>query len=92
MRPPAETLTAAFARVTDARYALGILESCGDGPIHATLEPVHDDRGALQLVILHIQIDGIPRERVLSAISGGHGVMMATPEPEIREIGVVRIA
>ena len=91
-RPPVETLTAAFARVTDARYAIGILESCGDGPIRATLEPVNDDRGVVQLVMLHIEVGGIPRERILSAISGGHGVMVSAPEPEVRREGVVRIA
>lgn len=91
-RPPVETLTAAFARVTDARYAIGILESCGDGPIRATIEPVNDDRGVLQLVMLHIEIGGIPRERILSAIGGGHGVMVSAPEPASRAASVVRIA
>lgn len=96
MRPPAERLaerlTAAFARVADARYVIGILESCGDGPIRATLEPVNDDRGVMQLVMLHIELGGIPRERVLSAISGGHGVMVSTPEPTSRPADIVRIA
>ncbi len=87
VQPPAERLTAAFARAADARYAIGILETCGDGPVRATLEPVFDDRGEVQLVMLHIEIDGIARDRVLSAISGGHGVAMSSPTEAQRRRG-----
>jgi hypothetical protein len=90
--PPAERLTAAFARFADARYAIGILETCGDGPVRATVEPVMDDRGEVQLVMLHIEIGGIARDRVLSAISGGHGVTMSAPADPAADGGVTRIA
>lgn len=89
---PAERLTAAFARVADARYAIGILETCGDGPVRATLEPIMDDRGEVQLVMLHIEIEGIARDRVLSAISGGHGVTMSPLSDEPFDGDIARIA
>ena len=92
VEPPVERLTAAFARAADARYAIGILETCGDGPVRATLEPVFDDRGEVQLVMLHIEIDGIARDRVLSAISGGHGVAMPSPTTSSIDGDVARIA
>lgn len=85
-------ISAAFARVADAHYAMGILETCGDGPVRATLEPILDDRGEVQLVMLHIEIDGIARDRVLAAISGGHGVAMTRPDEGRTDDGVARIA
>lgn len=92
VRPTDSQITAAFARVADARYAMGILETCGDGPVRATLEPVLDDRGEVQLVMLHIEIGGIARDRVLAAISGGHGVAMTRPDTGAADEGVARIA
>lgn len=77
---PAHRLTAAFARVADARYAIGILESCGMAPVDIKLETVDDGRGGVSLVILRIEIGGIARDRVLAAISGGHGVALADPD------------
>jgi hypothetical protein len=75
--PSNDRFAAAFARVADARYAIDILESCGLAPIDIDIETVTDERGAVQLVILRIVIAGEARDRVLAAISGGHGVPLA---------------
>lgn len=75
-----ELLTAAFARAADARYALGILGSSGSSPVRATLEEVRDERGAVSLIVLRVDLTGLDRARVLSAVSGGHGVPI--PEPD----------
>ena len=72
-----DRVTAAFARVTDARYALDILERSGVEPVDIALDTVQDERGGVQLVILRVEIAGIARDRVLAAISGGHGVPVA---------------
>lgn len=79
--PIAQTdrLTAAFARVSDARYAIGILESCGMEPLRIALETVGDGRGGVAMVIMRVEIGGIARDRVLAAISGGHGVPVTEP-------------
>ena len=73
--------SAAFARVADARYAIGILESCGLAPVDVDIETVTDERGAVQLVILRVVIAGEARDRVLAAISGGHGVPLPSELP-----------
>ena len=73
-RHPSDRLAAAFAREADAQYAIGILESCGLAPIDVDIETVADEQGGVQLVILRIVIAGEARDRVLAAISGGHGV------------------
>jgi hypothetical protein len=72
-----DRVTAAFARVTDARYAIGILERCGVEPVDIALDTVEDGRGGVQLVILRVDTADVARERVLAAISGGHGVPVA---------------
>lgn len=72
-------LTAAFARITDARYAIGILESCGTAPVKVSIETVDDARGGVAVVILRIEVDAGGRDRVLAAISGGHGVPVPDP-------------
>lgn len=89
---PADRLTAAFARVADARYAIGILESCGMAPVDIKLETVDDGRGGVSLVILRIEIGGIARDRVLAAISGGHGVPVPDPAPAAVTSPVERVA
>lgn len=89
---PVERLTAAFARLTDARYAVGILEACSADPVKASVEPVMDERGEVQLVMLHVDIDGLARERVLAAISGGHGVVVTPRAPEAADGDIARIA
>ena len=81
-RPSSDRLAAAFAREADAQYAIGILESCGLAPIDVDIETVADEHGAVQLVILRIVIAGEARDRVLAAISGGHGV----PLPEASDV------
>ncbi len=78
-----DLLTAVFARMADARYAIGILESCGDGAVRTTVEEVVDDDGSPQLVVLRVEIGGIAMERVLAAISGGHGVRIEEPEEPV---------
>jgi hypothetical protein len=78
-RPAPDQLSAAFARVADAKYAIGILESCGLAPVDIDIETVTDERGAVQLVILRVVIAGEARDRVLSAIAGGHGVPLTDP-------------
>lgn len=75
-RIPGERLTAGFARAADARYAISILQACGDGPVRASIEPVLDERGEIRLVILRIELEGVSRDRALSAITGAHGVDM----------------
>ena len=72
-------LTAAFARLTDARYAIGILESCGMAPVNVSIGTVNDERGGVAVVILRIEVDADGRARVLAAISGGHGVPVPDP-------------
>lgn len=74
--PTIDRVSAAFARETDARYAIGILERCGVEPSEIDLDRVEDGRGGVQLVILHVGIMGVGRDRILAAISGGHGVPM----------------
>lgn len=71
-----ERLTAGFARAADARYAIGILQACGGGPVRATIEPVLDERGEVRLVVLQVELEGVSRDRALSAITGAHGVDM----------------
>ena len=73
--------SAAFARVAAARDAIGILESCGLAPVDVDIETVTDERGAVQLVILRVVIAGEARDRVLAAISGGHGVPLPSELP-----------
>lgn len=78
--PPAtDQVTAAFARVTDARYAIDILERCGVEPVDIAIDTVQDELGRVQLVIMRVEIAGVARDRILAAISGGHGVPMADP-------------
>lgn len=89
---PADRLTAAFARVADARYAIGILESCGMAPVDIKLETVDDGRGGVAIVILRIEIGGIARDRVLAAIAGGHGVPVPDPAPATVSSPVERVA
>lgn len=79
-----DRFTAAFARVTDARYAIGILERCGVEPVDIAIDTVPDERGGVQLVILRVEIAGVARDRVLAAISGGHGVPVADPVAQER--------
>jgi hypothetical protein len=74
---PTDRVTAAFARETDARYAIGILERCGVEPVDIAIDTVQDQDGRVQLVVLRVEIAGVARDRVLAAISGGHGVPMA---------------
>lgn len=89
--PILDRLTAAFARASDARYALGILESSGAVPVRATLEEVRDERGAVSLIVLRVDLTGLDRARVLSAVSGGHGVPI--PEPDTAGVGeLVQVA
>lgn len=83
-----DMVTAAFARETDARYAIDILERCGLEPVDITIDTVADDRGGVQLVIMRVEIAGVGRDRVLAAISGGHGVPMQEREPELRRAQV----
>ncbi|MEO5885693.1 MAG: hypothetical protein ABIQ58_09295 [Candidatus Limnocylindrales bacterium] len=78
---PNDRVTAAFARVSDARYAIGILESCGLASVHISVETMNDERGEVSLVIMRVELDGISRDRVLTAISGGHGFPVADPRP-----------
>ena len=83
-----DRVTAAFARVTDARYAIGILERCGVEPVDIAIDTVPDERGGVQLVILRVEIAGVARDRVLAAISGGHGVPMADQADPARPVRV----
>lgn len=77
----ADRLTAAFARAVDARYAIAILEGAGTAPVRATMEELRDERGAVSLIVLRVDLTGLDRTRVLAAISGGHGVPIAEPDP-----------
>ena len=77
---PSAQVTAAFARLRDAYYAVGILES-GDVPVHATVEELYDERGTVQLILLRVELEGIGLERVHTAIAGGHGVAIPPREP-----------
>ena len=85
-------MSAAFARAVDARYALGILETCGHAPIRVTLESMTDERGEVQMVILHIEIEGMARDRVLAAFSGGHGVPLQLPGSDSRDVDLAQSA
>ena len=78
---PGERLTAAFAGVRDAYYAVGILDSGAAAPVLATVEPLYDERGNEQLILLRIELDGLDRERVLTAVAGGHGVVIRNVNP-----------
>lgn len=80
-RPLVEQLTAGFARASDASYAISILQASGEGPVRASIEPVLDERGETRLVVLHIALEGVSRDRALAAIGGAHGVEMASPVP-----------
>jgi hypothetical protein len=94
--PPirSERLTAAFARLRDAHYAVGILESAGEAPVRATVEALYDERGAMQLILLRVDLDGLGRERVLTAVAGGHGVAVPErePGPTAQDIRTARLA
>lgn len=82
---PADKVTAVFARMADARYALGILETAGDAPIRATIEPVVDDSGNVRLVVLRVELAGLALDRIMAAVSGGHGVAVAEPQADASE-------
>jgi hypothetical protein len=91
---PGERLTAAFARVRDAYYAVGILDSSAANPVLATVEPLYDERGNEQLILLRIELDGLNRDSVLTAIAGGHGVVIPErePGPRTQDIRTARLA
>lgn len=89
---PTDRLTAAFARVADARYTIGILESCGMAPVDIELETLDDGRGGVSLVLLRIEIRGGARDRVLTAISGGHGVPVPDPAAATNAPAIERVA
>jgi len=88
--PTPERVTAAFARAADAHYTIGILESTGSAPVRATLEELRDERGAISLIVLRVDLTGLDRARVLAAISGGHGVPI--PEPAATDADLVQVA
>lgn len=91
---PGEQLTAAFAGLRDAYYAVGILDSGSDVPVRATVEPLYDERGNEQLILLRVELDGLDRERVLTAVAGGHGVVIPErePGPRTQDIRIARLA
>jgi hypothetical protein len=74
-------VTAAFARLRDAYYTVGLLESGSPAPVHATVEQLYDERGDVQLILLRVDLEGIGLERVHTAIAGGHGVAIPPREP-----------
>lgn len=84
IEPTTAQVTAAFARVTDARYAIDILERCGVEPVDIAIDTVHGADGRVQLVIMRVEIAGVARDRILAAISGGHGVPMADSAEPVR--------
>lgn len=84
----ADRVSAAFARETDARYAIGILERCGVTPGDIDIDRIEDGRGGVQLVILHVGIVGVGRDRILAAVSGGHGVPMPEQAASARPVRV----
>lgn len=87
-----DRLTAAFARVADARYAMGILERCGMALVDIKLETLDDGRGGVSLALLRIDIGDVARDRVLAAISGGHGVAVPEPAPATVASPIDRVA
>jgi hypothetical protein len=72
-------MTGAFARVKDARYAIGILERCAGGPIGATVREQLDARGAVEIVLVDIEVGLLDPDRIRAAFSGGHGVLLPRP-------------
>ncbi len=90
---PGERLTAAFAGLRDAYYAVGILDSSADVTVRATVEPLYDERGNEQLILLRVDLDGLDRERVLTAVAGGHGVVIPErePGPSTQDIRLARL-
>jgi hypothetical protein len=92
---PASTgrVTAAFAGQRDAYYAVGILDSGADVPILATVEELYDERGNVQLVLLRVELEGLDRERILTAVAGAHGVVIPDREqgPVVQDIRTARL-
>ena len=89
---PLAHVTAAYAQLRDAYYTVGLLESSAGSPVRARLETLYDERGLMQLALLHIELGQIPIERALTAIAGGHGVQIPAREPgaSAQEIGSAR--
>jgi hypothetical protein len=69
-------MTGAFARAKDARYAIAILERCAGGPISATMREQLDARGAVEIVLVDVEVGPLDPDRIRAAFSGGHGVLM----------------
>jgi hypothetical protein len=80
-------MTAAFARETDARFALAILASSPGRILSSTLRPIAGAGGRVDLVMLDVDIADLAPERMAVAMTGAHGVVMSTErrEPEARE-------
>jgi hypothetical protein len=91
---PAAQVTAAFARLRDAYYAVGILESGGEAPVLATVEELFDERGTVQLILLRVEVEGLGLERVHTAVAGGHGVAIPPREPGnvVKDVRTARLA
>jgi len=75
--PRPHQMTGAFARAADARYALAILERCTGGPISAAVREQLDARGAVEIVLLDIEVGSLEPDQIRAAVSGAHGVLMA---------------
>jgi len=76
--PFAATVTAAFARERDARYALGLIASSPEIQARFTLRDILGEAGDVQMVVLEATLED-PRlvTRVEMCMIGAHG----TPIP-----------
>jgi hypothetical protein len=73
-------ITAAFARTEHARYAIRILEVSNGLPVRARIRHQRDDKGNVQMVLLDVEVGGLGRDRIRTAIAGGHGVVIDDSE------------
>ena len=78
---PVIHMTAAFAREQDARFALGILTSSAGHVLSSAIRPVEESGGRVDVILLEVEIEDLDAERVTTAMTGAHGVVLPEPGP-----------
>ncbi len=78
---PVIHMTAAFAREQDARFALRILTTSTGHVLASGLRPIEGAGGRIDVIILEVEIVDLEADRVATAMTGAHGVVLPDPGP-----------